>query len=75
MASWRDLEPRVKALRERGFLVKTSHRGTGLPEYLKSATEESAIYILSAKDVSVDDTLCVVRLEWLEKMIDASRQR
>jgi hypothetical protein len=69
MASWRDLEPRVKVLQRRGLIVKSVWRGTGLPKYLQLALEDCDVYIVSAKGLTANDTLCVVRLEWLEQML------
>jgi hypothetical protein len=71
MASWRDLEPRVKVLQRRGLVVKSAYRGMGLPKYLQPALESCDVYMVSAKGVSAGDTLCVVRLEWLEKLLAA----
>ncbi len=39
MASWRDLEPRVKVLQRRGLVVKWAYRGMGLPRYLHPTLE------------------------------------
>jgi hypothetical protein len=71
MASWRDLEPRVKVLQRRGLVVKSAYRGMGLPKYLQPALEGCDVYMVSAKGVSPGDTLCVVRLEWLEQLLAA----
>jgi hypothetical protein len=69
MASWRDLEPRAKVLQRRGLIVQSAYRGMGLPKYLQPALEGCDVYIVNAKGLSAEDTLCVVRLEWLEKML------
>ncbi len=74
MASWRDLEPRVKVLQRRGLVVKWAYRGMGLPRYLHPALEGCDVFVVSAKGVSDSDTLCVVRLEWLEKRL-AEKER
>jgi hypothetical protein len=69
MASWRDLEPRVKVLQRHGLVVQSAWRGMGLPKYLRPALEGCDVYVVSAKGVSADDPLCVVRLEWLEQLL------
>jgi hypothetical protein len=73
MTSWRDLQPRVEALKQHGLAVKLVYRSIRLPGYLAEALEGDVL-VLSAKDVSADDTLCVVRLEWLEKLIAAANK-
>jgi hypothetical protein len=73
MASWRDVHPRVEALEKRGLVVNSAYRGAGLPGYLAEALK-SDVYVLNAKDVSPDDTLCVVRLSKLEQLITAAAE-
>ena len=69
MASWQHLQRRVEALQQRGLVVNSAYRGMGLPRYLQPALE-SDVHIVGAKGLSPDDTLCVVRLIWLEKLLD-----
>lgn len=70
MTSWRDLGPRIKMLERRGLVVKSAYRGRGLPKYLQPALEECGVYVIHAKGLAADDTLCVVRLDWLEQLLN-----
>ena len=57
MAAWRDLHPRVEALRRSGLVVQSIYRSKELPGYLQPALEGNDVYIVGAKGVALDDTL------------------
>lgn len=69
MAAWRDLEPRVAALTAQGLRVDTEYKGDGLPKWLAPALGGCDAYIVNVKGVALDDTLCIVRLAQLEKLL------
>jgi hypothetical protein len=69
MAAWFDLIQRVEALEERGLTVATDYHGQGLPKWLLPALEECDVFVLNAKGIATDDTLCIVRLARLERVL------
>ncbi len=71
MAAWHDLIHRVEALEERGLTVATDYHGQGLPKWLLPALSDCNVFMLNAKGVATDNTLCIVRLSELEKLLMA----
>ncbi len=69
MAAWHDLIQRVEALEERGLTVATEYHGQGLPKWLLPALGDCDVFLLNAKNVPTDSTLCIVRLSELEKLM------
>jgi pyruvate-formate lyase-activating enzyme len=72
MAAWFDLIPRVEALEERGLTVATDYHGQGLPKWLQPALGDCDVFMLNAKGVATDNTLCIVRLSEFEKLLTAA---
>jgi GNAT superfamily N-acetyltransferase len=73
MAAWFDLIPRVEALEAQGLTVATEYHGQGLPKWLLPALGDCDIFLLNAKGVPTDSTLCIVRLSELEKLISTAK--
>ena len=69
MAAWFDLVQRVEALEERGLTVATDYHGQGLPKWLLPALGDCDVFLLNAKGVATENTLCIVRLNRLENLI------
>jgi hypothetical protein len=65
MAAWFDLIPRVEALEERGLTVATDYHGQGLPKWLLPALGDCNVFMLNAKNVPTNSTLCIIRLTLL----------
>jgi hypothetical protein len=72
MAAWHDLIHRVEALEERGLTVATEYHGQGLPKWLLPALGDCDLFLLNAKSVPTDSTLCIIRLSELEKLLTAT---
>jgi hypothetical protein len=72
MAAWHDLIHRVEALEECGLTVTSAYHGQRLPNWLLPALGECDVFVLNAKGVALDDTLCIVRLGKFAKLLDAS---
>ncbi len=72
MAAWHDLIQRVEALEERGLTVQTEYHGQGLPKWLQPALGDCDVFMLNAKNVPTDSTLCIVRLSELERLLTAN---
>jgi hypothetical protein len=72
MAAWHDLIHRVEALEERGLTVATDYHGQGLPKWLTPALTGCDVFMLNAKNVPTDSTLCIIRLSELEKLLTAT---
>lgn len=73
MAAWHDLRGRVQALEEGGLTVASDYKGDGLPKWLMPALGEYDVYVLNVKGVALNDTLCMIRLGRLEKMLTQYR--
>jgi GNAT superfamily N-acetyltransferase len=71
MAAWHDLIQRVEALEEHGLVVATEYHGQGLPKWLLPALGDCDVFMLNAKNVPTDSTLCIVRLSELERLLTA----
>ena len=71
MATVRELQPRIEALKRRGLVAHLVYRRMEPPRYLKLALE-SDVHVMSHRGVHVDATLCVVKLAWLEQLIEAA---
>ncbi len=71
MAAWHDLIQRVEALEERGLTVATEYHGQGLPKWLLPALGDCNVFMLNAKNVPTNSTLCIIRLSELEKLLTA----
>lgn len=69
MAAWFDLIRHVEALEKRGLTVATDYHGQGLPKWLLPALGECNVFVLNVKGIALHDTLCIVRLEELEKLL------
>jgi hypothetical protein len=69
MAAWFDLIQRVEALEERGLTVATDYHGQGLPKWLLPALGDCDVFVLNAKGIAANDTLCIVRLATLESLL------
>jgi hypothetical protein len=75
MAAWFDLKDRVAALEKSGLTVVSTYRGEGVPKWLAPALGDCDAFVLNLEGISLDDTLCVVRLSQLEKLLTtASKQ-
>jgi hypothetical protein len=72
MAAWHDLKHRIQALVGRGYIVSGNYKGDGLPKWLSPALKDCDIYVLNVKSIPLDDTLCIVRLAKLEKLMHRS---
>ncbi len=72
MAAWHDLIHRVEALEERGLVISTEYHGQGLPKWLQPALGDCDLFLLNAKNVPTDSTLCIIRLSELEKLLTAT---
>ncbi len=72
MAAWHDLIHRVEALEERGLVISTEYHGQGLPKWLLPALGDCDLFLLNAKNVPTDSTLCIIRLSELEKLLTAT---
>jgi hypothetical protein len=68
MASWKDLESRVDALESTGRTVAVQYQGQGLPKWLAAAMTVNVL-VVNIKGVRLNDTLCVVKLAELEKLL------
>lgn len=75
MAAWFDLKHRVERLVNRGYIVSGNYKGDGLPKWLSPALEDCDIYVLNVKSIRPDDTLCIVRLARLEKLLENLEER
>ena len=75
MAAWFDLIQRVEALEQRGLTVASDYHGQGLPKWLNPALGGCDVFLLNAKNVSADSTLCIVRLARLEQLLGAKPQK
>jgi hypothetical protein len=71
MASWKDLESRVDALEATGRTVAVQYQGQGLPKWL-AAVATNDILVVNVKGVRLNDTLCVVKLAELEKLLGSA---
>jgi hypothetical protein len=69
MAAWFDLIQRVAALEGSGLTVATDYHGQGLPKWLAPALGDCDVFLLNAKGVATENTLCIVRLSRLENLI------
>jgi GNAT superfamily N-acetyltransferase len=69
MAAWFDLIQRVEALEAQGLTVATEYHGQGLPKWLLPALTDCDVFMLNAKNVPTDSTLCILRLSELEKLM------
>jgi hypothetical protein len=66
---------RVEALEEQGLTVATDYHGQGLPKWLLPALGDCDVFVLNAKGIAVDDTLCIVRMSRLEKLLAEVREQ
>lgn len=72
MAAWHDLKEYVQALEDSGLTVASDYKGDGLPKWLAPALGDCDVFVLNVKGIPVDDTLCIVRLDNLTKLLQAS---
>jgi hypothetical protein len=72
MAAWFDLIQRVEALEEHGLKIESAYHGQGLPKWLLPALSDCDVFMLNAKNVPTDSTLCIVRLSELERLLTAT---
>jgi hypothetical protein len=72
MAAWFDLIPRVEALEAQGLKIESAYHGQGLPRWLLPALSDCNVFMLNAKNVPTDSTLCIVRLSELERLLTAT---
>ena len=68
MAAWHDLEPRVDAIEATGRAVAVQYKGEGLAKWLEPALTNDVL-VVNVKGVKLNDTLCVVKLADLEKLL------
>jgi len=73
MAAWHDLKHRVQALESSGLTVASDYKGDGLPKWLAPALGGCDVYVLNAKNVPTDSTLCIVRLSEFERLMAAAK--
>jgi hypothetical protein len=71
VAAWFDLKERIERLVNRGYVISGNYKGSPLPKWLSPALKDCDIYVLNVKSVHPDDTLCIVRLAKLEKLLQA----
>lgn len=70
MAAWADLRTRVENLGRQELRIETLYRGAGLPQWLTQAVDgDQDVLTINFKGVPVDKTLCVIRLEDLERLV------
>jgi hypothetical protein len=62
---------RVEALEAQGLTVATEYHGQGLPKWLLPALSDCNVFMLNAKNVPTDSTLCIIRLSELERLLTA----
>jgi len=72
MAAWFDLTHRVKELENTGLTIASDYKGDGLPKWLAPALGDCDVFVLNVKGISTDDTLCIVRLDRLVKLLQSS---
>jgi len=68
MASWHDLEPRITALEASGRTVALQYHGQGLPKWLEAVLSNDVL-VVNVKGVRLNNTLCVMKLSELEKLL------
>lgn len=68
MASQFDLAPRLSALEEMGLTV-TSDYNSAPPRWLLQALKDNDVRVLNVKGIPVNDSICMIRLSFLEALL------
>lgn len=69
MAAWFDLKHRVQEIEDGGLIVASGYKGDGLPKWLMPALDDCDVFVLNVKGIPLVDTLCIVRLDELMKLL------
>lgn len=74
MASQFDLAPRLAALQATGLEVQSDYNGNPA-RWLAHALDDTDCRVINVKGIKADDTLCIVRLAFLENLLATVEER